>query len=450
MAGDILLGLDLGSTSFKAVAVSTAGSELASFSVPTPWDREERGTTMSPVAATAAAEAVIRGCLDQLDNARVVSAGVTGMAEAGFLSNDVGVEQTPAYAWFDDRGAVQAHQLSADVTSGRFSGTTGLPVSVRCSAVKIKHAATEGLSLRRLRWESLPEWMARHLTGVQRAELSLAARTGLFDIHASDWSRELLDWVGLESEHMPPVQRAGTPWGTGLPGTPLDGAMITVAGHDHVCAAIGAGGRRDTDVLDSIGTGEAVLCTSGDLDEGATRLAVEAGLTVGVHVVPDRKLLMAGLGTGGRLSTVLRVLGVFTRDALRRLDAELPVSRSSVSPTGWAVEVVRDGTARSPLPERIENPAAVWQAAIEAAGARLDEAIDRIERFSGEHDRVLTTGGWYRSAPFRRLRQSSVRRRLQLPAVTEATGLGAALMGGVAAELFPDPLTVPEPILEEL
>ncbi|QPZ38243.1 FGGY family carbohydrate kinase [Paramicrobacterium chengjingii] len=450
MTRDILVGLDLGSTSFKAVAVSLDGDELAMASVATPWDRSELGTTMSATATEAAAQDVLRQCLDQISDPRVIAAGMTGMAEAGFLVDDAGAVWSDAYAWFDERGRAEREQLSAELTSRWFSSMTGLPLSVRCSAIKIKASAASRASMNGVRWESLPEWIARRFGGEPRAELSLAARTGLMNIHTHDWEPDLLSWSGVDADRMAQPQRAGATWGIGRSGSLLDGAVLTVAGQDHVCAAIGTRAQGDSDVLDSIGTGEAVLCASEPLDASTTLRAVGAGLTVGVHVVPDRHLVMAGLGTGGRLSTVLTLLGVMTREQLEQLNSSADFSGGTRETAEWAAEIVHDGAATSRVPENIEEPVAAWQSAVAAAGVRLDDAIDRLERFSGEHDRVVSTGGWYRSIPFRRLRTASVRRRLNISSVTEATGVGAALIAGVAADVYPHALSVPEPAVEKL
>lgn len=41
--------------------------------------------------------------------------------------------------------------------------------------------------------------------------------------------------------------------------TNLAGAAIVVAGHDHVCASVGVGAIGDDGLVDSMGTGEALV-----------------------------------------------------------------------------------------------------------------------------------------------------------------------------------------------
>lgn len=449
---DLLVGLDLGTTSVKAVACTVGGEELAIGRVATPWSRDPDGTTMTADTVAGAAELVLQQCLAQLPGARVIAIGITGMAESGFLVDDTGAVLGPAYAWLDERGAAEAAELADDFAADRFARTTGLPVSVRCSAVKLRWMKRSGHhSGGGRRWESLPEWMAGRLGGRHQAELSLAARTGLLDLGRQDWDDELLSWAGLDKANMAPVAVAGSVWGSVHADHPcVPGATITVAGQDHVCATVGAGVIGETDAFDSLGTGEAVIRATHALTAGDTAKAVSAGLTVGSHVIPGSFILMAGLGTGARLSRVLTALGVTSAADRLVLEQEAANPDAPRSAVEWAVDVVRDGTSSVPPPEEIRDRAAVWRAATEAAGRRLKEALGRLERFSGPHGRLLAAGGWFDSDQFTRTRRTAVGRPITLPKVQEATGRGAAVLAGVAVGVYDSAVTAPLPAFSEV
>ena len=115
----------------------------------------------------------------------------------------------------------------------------------------------------------------------RRAELSLASRTGFYDLHARRPWPEALAWAdappGLAAEPVP----AGTPMGHA--GAELGRAVLTVGGHDHLAGAVGAGAAESGDVLDSCGTAEAFVQATAPLPPEAVGSAVRSGLSVGWH-----------------------------------------------------------------------------------------------------------------------------------------------------------------------
>ena len=85
------------------------------------------------------------------------------------------------------------------------------------------------------------------LGGEQVSEQSLASRTGWLDLARRDWWDEALAWSGARRSLLPELVASGEPVGTAhdrwdIPG--LGGAALTVAGHDHQAAAIGADAAR--------------------------------------------------------------------------------------------------------------------------------------------------------------------------------------------------------------
>ena len=94
------------------------------------------------------------------------------------------------------------------------------------------------------------------------AELSLASRTGLFELGTrARLGRGSEYWVRTSARPNrwwpgPRPDRAG-------PDVPaiLEGAVLTVAGHDHQTAAYGVGAAIDGALFDSLGTAEGLVRT---------------------------------------------------------------------------------------------------------------------------------------------------------------------------------------------
>ncbi len=437
MTASVLLGLDVGTTSFKAVACTASGVELCTARLATPWSVDGDGTYMTASDVGREVDELLAKCLRKAGNPQVLGVGVTGMAEAGFRVGGDGTVLTPAYAWQDGSGVAEARLLESDFGTSGFGSVTGLPVTTRCSVVKSRWLARGG-SRRGVSWQNLPEWVAGYLGGLAVPEQSLAARTGLLDLHTQNWRSELLDFARLDPGAMPQPANAGTPCGR-VPSDRgrLGGAVLTVAGHDHVCASLGANACGPADAFDSLGTGEAVLRSPIALPNPETvSKAVENGLTVGLHVIPAAAVVMAGLGMGARLARVLRSLGVDHADR-GGLDGAAFQSPSVAAP-GWVVEVLEGASDVSVDPQPAVNlfdAPVLWRSALEFAAVCCCDALSTLAAFAGPANRLVGAGGWFHSEPVRAIR-AQILGPIQVSAVREATGYGAALAAGVAAGVF--------------
>ena len=112
-----------------------------------------------------------------------------------------------------------------------------------------------------MRWLGVAEWVVHGLGGEQVAELSLASRTGLLDLERRAWWDEARTWAGAPPGLLADLVQAGSPAGRVAGGRlgRLAGATLTVAGHDHLGASVGAGATRPGDLFDSCGTAEALV-----------------------------------------------------------------------------------------------------------------------------------------------------------------------------------------------
>ena len=101
----------------------------------------------------------------------------------------------------------------------------------------------------------------------------------------------------------------------------LTGAVLTVAGHDHQAAAIGAGATGAGDELDSCGTAEALVRTiPAGLRAGPVREMTAAGVTVGWHALPGYWCLLGATESGLDMQRFLDEEGV-GREEMPALDS---------------------------------------------------------------------------------------------------------------------------------
>ena len=151
------------------------------------------------------------------------------------------------------------------VTASDFSAMTGLPFRQQWSLTKhrwlLDNVPSARDAVRRL---NVAEWIVRGLGGEEATRTVAGITDRVAAAGERSWWGDTLEWSGASESLMPALVTAGTPLGrvsadAGLPR--LTGAVLTVAGHDHQAAVIGAGADGPGDELDSCGTAEALVRT---------------------------------------------------------------------------------------------------------------------------------------------------------------------------------------------
>jgi sugar (pentulose or hexulose) kinase len=436
-----VVGLDVGSTYIKAVLVEedAAGSsrELASARRSTPWRSVPHG------GAEMAPEELIRtvtSVLVELGDAgiRVDAIGVAGMAESGVLVTDVDNVVGPVVAWFDTRGTETLDELSPEIRAA-FPARTGLPVGPLATFTKLWHRArNEGLQLAGLRWLSVPEYVVRALGGAALAETSLAARTGLLDQDTGQVWPDAVAALGTDESLLPPVRAAGSVWGEASDVAPptMRGALLTVAGHDHLVSSA-ACGVLDVDTLyDSMGTAEALVrVVDGVLDGHARARLAAHGVNVVRHMLPDRGVMLAGTKSGLLMRRVLQLVGISEAGERALLDDQ--VMALDVGGLDGAITVTGATNDSGVLSVRADSdglsPALLFAATLRHGSEVLADVLTRMDAETTPAARTVVAGGWSRMRSVRQAREAL----LPSPRFSERaedTAYGAAIVAAFAAD----------------
>lgn len=443
---DLVLGIDIGTTGIKALLAGGDGRVAGIGAVATPFTARA-GRVEMPLASLRSAIAAAVGALGERRR-QVVAVGLASMGEAGVPLDRHGRVAGPLIAWHDPRGAEVVRRLAAAFADA-LPARVGQATRVQSSLAKIGWFVEQGGEV--ARWLGAAELALWTLTGAQATEPSLACRTGAYDIRAARFIPEVIAAVGAPPDVFPPVRPAGavaglvSPAGAAWLGVPV-GVPVTVAGHDHMVGAVGVG-IGESDLLDSIGTAEALVRYAGDgLDLAA---AVACGADVSIDPLRGRLAVMAGdLRPGRIVEAVRRRVGDAAFAALnRRACPEGDRDEAEELRAGEAV--LARLQAEGATPAVSERAAAHWRGLVAAMAAYMARCAGTLEPLTGPPARVVLIGGGARSE----LWAAAKRRLAGRPVVrspVEATAYGAALFAGRAAGLWADLAAAPRPAFETI
>lgn len=229
----IAVGLDIGTSGAKAVALREDGTILGSsersygMSTPHPgW------TEQDPEDWFRAA----KSCLVELDLQPDVLA-LTGQMHGSVLLDKDDAVIRPALLWNDQRTATQTSGLDREHGEAIRRITLNPPMTGFQLPKVLWVREQEPQNFARVRRVLLPkDYVAFRLTGQSTTDPSDASGTGVFDVQARGWSAELLSNLDLDPDWFPGVVESGLPIGT-----TGEGVLIVSGAGDQAAAAVGTG-----------------------------------------------------------------------------------------------------------------------------------------------------------------------------------------------------------------
>ena len=456
MKEQVLIGVDIGTTSIKAVAFTPSGQAVKKVAVPTPthypqanWAHYEPGEVWDAISS--GLRDLMNGLPEQCEPAGVAFAS---MAEAAVPVTKKGEACYPAIAWFDNRTQAQADWWRKEIGEGQTAEITGLPVNPIFGALKLSWLKQNepAIFTHIDAWLNMADYAVFKLTGVQATDYSLASRTLLFDIKQKAWSERLLSAAGLPIDIFAEAVPSGLKVGevnaraskeTGLP----EGLPVVSGGHDHVCAALALSIVESGTIFDSIGTAESLFMS---VDEPRLGPAITSrGIAHGVHVAPDRYYAMSGLGySGGTIDWARQtVLSTFTSseeafNKLIRLAEAIPAGSEGV----YFLPQLRQANPPQLNPSakaaflglRSHHTAGhLLRAVIEGVAYAYQYALDNmLDAFALEPKRIVATGGGTQNALLITIKNDLFGQPLFIADNIEATCLGAAMLAGIGAGVY--------------
>jgi xylulokinase len=429
-----LVGLDVGTTGLKALALSSSGEVVARsereypLAIPRPgWAEQD------PEHWRRAAEEA----LESLAVDEVAGIGLTGQMH-GLVALDADERVLrPAILWNDQRTAAECREIEERVGLARLLELTGNRALPGFTAPKLLWLrANEPATYERIAHVLLPkDYVRLALTGERATDVADASGTLLFDVPARTWSEEALAALDLPAAWLPPALESPMRSADTRAGVP-----VAAGAGDQAAGALGVGVTAPGPVSVVLGTSGVVFAT---LPEPVSDPQGRAH--VFCHVVP---------GTWHAMGVMLSAAGalrwfrdVFApREPYDRLVAEaerwLPGVEGLLFQPYLAGERTphADPLARGAfvgLSHRHDRGALV-RAVLEGVAYGLRDSFELLRSLGCGLDVGRVSGGGARSTLWLRIVASVLGMPLERTAVEEGAAYGAALLGGVVGGIFGD------------
>jgi xylulokinase len=253
------IGLDLGTSSLKAILVSEAQEILAEAHAPLSVSRPfDSWSEQSPDDWVAAARKVLADLAKIKSLKDVKAIGLSGHMHGATFIDAAGKPIRPCILWNDTRAAKEAEALDA---IGDFRDITGNIVFAGFTAPKaIWLRDNEPENFAKTKKILLPkDYLRLWLTGNYASDQSDASGTAWLDVGKRDWSDALLTHCGLTREMMPKLCEGSDDTGNlrrelsdefGM----SDSVIVAGGAGDNTAAAVGLGVISAGDAFVSLGT----------------------------------------------------------------------------------------------------------------------------------------------------------------------------------------------------
>jgi xylulokinase len=428
-----LVGLDVGTTGVKALALSPAGEVLAraeetyELSTPRPgWAEQD------PEDWWRAAERALARL-----GGRPTAIGLSGQMHGLVVLDGLDRVLRPAILWNDQRTGAECAEIEERVGLARLIQLTGNRALTGFTAPKLlwlrRHEPTTYARIAHL---LLPkDYVRLRLTGEHAIDVADASGTLLFDVAGRRWSREMLEALELDPAWLPRALESPE-----ISGATAAGIPVAAGAGDQAAAALGVG-------VDRPGPVSVVLGTSGVVFGALPTFAADPQARVHAfcHAVP---------GGWHAMGVMLSAAGSlrWLRDAFAsgRGYEELIAAAEEWPPGTEGLTFLPYLTGeRTPHADPQARAAfagltvrhdlgAFVRAVLEGVAYGLRDSLELLRELGVEPQAGHASGGGARSEHWLRIVSSVLGLPIRRTATDEGSAYGAALLGGVAAGVFRD------------
>jgi xylulokinase len=439
-----LIGLDLGTSSLKAVAVDLDGRLLAQATAAYPTAAPHPGwAEQDPAAWWVAAGAASRSVAASLPaGVEVVGVGLSGQMHTFVLAGGDGVPLRPAITWMDTRAGALLEGVRRRVADAGLTGELANPLVLGPSLPPLVWLTEhEPGVLRRATWFlGAKDWLRLRMTGLAGAEPTDASATLLFDVPGRRWSLATCAAFGIPARLLPPLGASGARAGALTPEAARHlglaaGLPVAFGAGDQQAAAVGTGTVRPGRMQLMVGTGAQALAV-----RAAPVVDARGRLHAFAHV--EGWLSQASVNNAGAaLAWAKGVLGLDWADLYATLEDRALDDAPTFLPylTGERAPLMKGHARGAWLGLAPEHGARhLARAAVEGVVTSIADAVATLLESGAPVGPVRASGGGLRETAFAQALADAIGHPLDVLASAAASAIGAALLGGVASGAYAD------------
>jgi gluconokinase len=202
---DYYLGIDIGTTSVKAIAFSLSGDVVAkhsiSYSIHHPGPNQSEQEPDEIFKATIECISIV---VEEMKNIQPVFLSFSAAMHSLIAMGKHGELLTKSIIWADNRAAGVAEKLKTSIEGRSFYQATGVPLhamSPLCKLIWLKENEPQIFNQTN-KFIGIKEYVFLKIFGEYVVDAGIASTTGLLNINTLDWNENILKFVGITEERL--------------------------------------------------------------------------------------------------------------------------------------------------------------------------------------------------------------------------------------------------------
>jgi len=456
---DYLLGIDAGTTAFKAVLFDKNGNEIAVAAYEYDLEYPYPGyVELDAEKYWDAFKSVIRMILSKYTGKikEIKALAIASQAETMIPVDCLGEPLRKAIVWLDNRADLEAKQIKADFGTDLAFKKTGQPDIVPTwPAAKILWIRNNEQSIfkKTYKFLLLEDYLIFRLTRKFIAEGSLLSSSLMFDINSGDWWPDMLKYIGVDPDALPEIKNSGEIIGEmtdqAAKEIGLSGETLVVTGAiDQAASTIGAGNIGPGIITESTGSTLAICVnTKQPVFDYNQRIPCH------YHAVKGEYFLLPWCQTAGMVYKWFRnefLKGKYytgTSDdpeLFNEMDQE-----ASAIPPGSEGLIMLPHLAGAFTPESNPDARGVFfgisldtrrphfeRSILESVAFMLKRNLDLLQEMGVEINEIRSIGGGAKSHLWNTIKADVCQKPVITVQASETASLGAAMLAGTALNIF--------------
>lgn len=452
------IGLDIGTTSVKAVLMDTTGKIMVAaareYTLETNGNYCEIETELYWINCVTVIKELVQNAPIKITDIDAISFSCQG--ETLICIDENGTPLRKAIVWLDNRSNAEAKQIwdffGKEAVNKITGQTEALPFWTANRILWLRKNEPSVFN-KVYKYLLVEDYIIYRLTGMFATEQSLNSSTLYFNIYKKEWWQEMLVFLEITDKQLPDVYKSGELISTiskkAANETGLSQNLSVVTGaFDHVAGAIGAGNIHAGMVSETTGTSMAMVVT---LDEVIENISIN--LPMQCHAIEGKYLLLPYAQTAGMMFRWFRDIfcELEITDAVNNnTDAyDLMTALAEEIAPGSEGLLVLPHLMGSGSPEFNVNAKAVFagmqlgmrkghftRAIMESIAYMIKRNLETLETKGIKVKEIRASGGGAKSFLWNQIKSDVANIPIYTLSAQETASIGAAILAGVGCNAF--------------